>query len=79
MYGEEIFRDYEALAKTSEGWEEIADKYRVQWGIAASDSMLGTTMRESANWAIVYDDDQAMVFVKRDGENAHLTAVQGTR
>lgn len=79
MYGEEIFRDYEALAKTSEGWEEIADKYRVKWGIAASDSMLGTAMRESANWAIVYDDDQAMVFVKRDGENAHLTAVQGTR
>jgi len=66
MYGEKVFKDWLTLREARDGWEEIASKYGVKWGLAEVDVALTEAVRSSANWQVMYEDPQAVVFVRRD-------------
>ena len=64
MYGEEVFRDWLALREATDDWEQIASRYGVKWGLAEADGALTEAVRSSANWQVMYEDRQAVVFAR---------------
>jgi len=64
MYGEEVFRDWVALREARGDWEQIASRYGVKWGLAEAGGALTEAVRSSANWEVVYEDRQAVVFAR---------------
>ena len=64
MYGEEVFRDWLALREARDDWEQIAGRYGVKWGLAEADAALAEAVRSSANWKVMYEDRQAVVFAR---------------
>ncbi len=70
MYGKEVFKDWLTIRETRTGWERVAESYDVQWGIVEPDVPLATVVQGKGNWAAVYRDAQAIVFVNRKGPNA---------
>jgi len=78
MYREEIFADWLTIRETREGWEEVAGSYKVQWGIVQPGVPLAAVVQDKGNWAAVYRDPQAIVFVNRNGPNSGLVEASRT-
>ncbi len=69
MYGKEVFKDWLTIRETREGWEQVAERYNVQWGIVQPGVPLAVAVRSSANWKVMYEDAEAVVFVRgEEGE-----------
>ena len=75
MYGEDVYNDWRAIDDADAGWENVADRYGVEWGIARDDHQgIALAVEHSGTWAVVKRGNNALVFVRRDGPNGHLTA-----
>ncbi len=79
MYGREVFADWLTIRETREGWEEVAESYNVQWGIVQPGVPLAAAVQDKGNWAAVYRDPQATVFVNRNGPNSRLVEASRTK
>jgi hypothetical protein len=62
FYGESLTREYETVITLSNGWEEILDKYRIEWVIFPSDSILVKELLGQPKWKLVYQDQVTSVF-----------------
>jgi hypothetical protein len=53
--------EYETVIRLLPGWEEIFQKYDIEWVIIPSDSMLAGTLTNEYQWEILYEDETAIV------------------
>lgn len=60
IYGERLTREYETVIALHQGWQEILDKYKVEWAILRTDSPLVPAL-EGSQWEIFYQDDTATI------------------
>jgi hypothetical protein len=60
IYGEALTREYETVISLGAGWQEILDKYQVQWAILRTGSPVVQAL-ETNNWKIAYQDNTATV------------------
>lgn len=60
IYGETLTREYEEIITTAEGWQELLEKYEVQWAIVRTDSRIAKAL-QGADWQIRYQDDTAII------------------
>jgi hypothetical protein len=67
MYGEEFVKEYERVTNLDYRWREVLDKYKVAWILLPVDYGLCSALKERQDWRIVYDDHQAIIFVRRGG------------
>jgi hypothetical protein len=65
IYGEALTREYERVITLSEGWEEILNKYDVQWVIMRTNMPLVRALSASENWETAYADTTAIILVRR--------------
>lgn len=63
FYGEALTREYIAVTNGQEGWEDILEKYQVEWMIVPSDEPLASRLTAHPSWKPVYKDDTAQIFV----------------
>ena len=64
IYGETLTREYETVISLADGWQDVLDKYQVEWVILRTGSPLVGAL-ENINWKIAYQDDTATVLVHR--------------
>jgi hypothetical protein len=59
--------DYQRIARADGGWDVVAGRYAVRTMIVDRESQpaLARALRSSADWTLVYDDDQASVFRRK--------------
>jgi hypothetical protein len=62
FYGRDITMDYEAIANGAPGWEELLEKYRVDWAMVRDASPIAQLLRLSSGWRELYSDSTAAVF-----------------
>ena len=63
IYGETLTREYEQVSTLRTGWEEVLEKYQVEWAIVRSDSAIAVALKSFA-WEAVYEDNTAVILQK---------------
>jgi hypothetical protein len=61
-YPIEIFQDYFAVHKVERDWRVILDRWDIDTVAYPADSRLAEALRNDLDWAIEYEDDQAVLF-----------------
>jgi len=61
----DISREYEAVIMVSNHWQDILQKYHVDWVIFQSDSLLAKQLKSDPDWETVYDDSMAVILRKK--------------
>jgi len=72
MYGTEIMKEYLKVISIKPGWEEILNKYHINWIIYNSNTILSLFLMERDDWKLIYADKVANIFVKDITENQYL-------
>jgi hypothetical protein len=72
MYGEKRMKEYYKVAHFKSGWEEIMEKYNINWIIYDADSPLSRFLMERKDWKLIYADKVANIFVRNVPENQDL-------
>ena len=63
IYGEALTREYEQVITLSKGWENVFEKYQIEWVIVRAQSSLIEKLQEQA-WRILYQDGTAFILRK---------------
>jgi len=61
FYGEALTREYEMVITLDDSWEQILDKYQVDWMLVPKASILAGALIEHTNWQTIYKDDTAII------------------
>jgi hypothetical protein len=72
MYGIDQFKDYLTMVYFKPGWEKIIEKYKINWMILNSDSILSRYLMERKDWRLIYSDRVANIFVRNISENQDI-------
>ena len=77
MYGVDHFKDYLTMIYFEPGWENIIEKYKINWVILDSDSILSRYLVERRDWRLIYSDEVANIFVRNISENQDILKQYG--
>ena len=72
MYGVGILKEYLKVIGIKQGWDEVFDKYKINWVIYNANSALSLFLMERDDWKLIYADKVANIFVRDIPENQHL-------
>jgi hypothetical protein len=65
IYGEPLTREYEQVISLSKGWEDVFEKYQIEWAILRVQSPVIERLEEQG-WQILYQDETAVILRKTD-------------
>lgn len=63
-YGVDHFKDYLTMVYFKPGWEKVIEKYKINWMILNSDSILSRYLMERKDWRLIYSDRVANIFMR---------------
>jgi len=63
IYGEALTREYETVVTLGKGWQEIFDRYQIQWAIIRVNSAIAREL-VTLGWKILYQDNTAIILHK---------------
>lgn len=72
MYGTRMLKDYQKVVKLKPGWRTLLQRHEVEWLLLKAKSALAVVLTEDTDYARVYEDDTAVLFVRRSGPNRRL-------
>lgn len=64
MYGSERMKEYYRISNFEPGWEQVVEKYRIDWIIFDANSALSRYLRARGGWRLIYADKLAHIFVR---------------
>jgi hypothetical protein len=64
VFGEELTKEYLNVINLTPGWEEILDKYTVEWIIIPTNSPLAQAFRLLPNWKVAYEESTTIIYEK---------------
>jgi hypothetical protein len=67
FFGEDLAREYMTARTGGFGWEEVLNRYQVQWTLTRSDAPLNQLLGLSEDWRFVLDDGLTAVYRRDDG------------
>jgi hypothetical protein len=64
---EQVVADYERIASAQPGWARVLDRYHVTTLVLDKEAqpIIVQAMKQATDWALAYEDDQAVVYVRR--------------
>jgi len=65
FYGESLIREYDQIMSAGGDWQGILQKYQVDWMIIPVNSPLANVITNNNNWKIVYNDNTAMIGIRK--------------
>ncbi len=72
MYGVDRMKEYLKVRSIKPGWDEVIEKYKINWIIYNANSTLSVFLMERKDWKLIYADKVANIFVKNTPENQPL-------
>lgn len=60
IYGDALTREYEDVIALNKNWDEILNKYQVQWAILPTDALLVQALKNQG-WQTLYQDSTAII------------------
>jgi len=65
FYGEGLIREYDQIMSADDDWQSLLENYQVDWVIIPLNSPLATAITNNTNWKIVYNDNTALIGIRR--------------
>lgn len=65
IFGEELIREYETVLTVSNGWENILEKYNVEWVIVRANTPLINALLSTGKWEIAYQDQTTFILTRK--------------
>lgn len=65
FFGEALVREYLLAVNANDGWQEVLNKYNVQWVIVPPERALAKELARTAGWREVYRDAGAVVWERK--------------
>jgi len=72
MYGLDHFKDYLTMIYFEPGWENIIEKYSINWMILDADSIFSRHLMGRNDWKLIYSDKVANIFVRNISKNQDI-------
>jgi hypothetical protein len=72
IFGSKFMRDFYAVTEVWDNWQQVLDKYKVNYLIISKDSMLDRTLARTPGWVKVYYDYGYVIYIKYIPENKEL-------
>lgn len=72
IFGSKFLKDFYAVTEVWDNWQQVLDKYKVNYLIISKDSMLDRALSKTAGWVKVYYDYGYVIYVKDIPENKEL-------
>ncbi|RZB37651.1 MAG: hypothetical protein SRB2_00753 [Desulfobacteraceae bacterium Eth-SRB2] len=72
MYGVDRLKEYMKVARVEPGWDEVLEKYKINWIIYNANSPLSLLLMEKDDWKLIYADKVSNIFVKDNPRNQYL-------
>jgi hypothetical protein len=66
MYSKEFIKEYESLVNLEHSWKNVLQKYHISWVLLPVNYGLASALKELPGWKVVYDDQFAIIFARRD-------------
>jgi hypothetical protein len=64
FYGEPLTREYETVISLNDGWENVLNKYNVNWAIVETNSVITNALANEQHWEILFQDETATILRK---------------
>ncbi len=64
MYGAEHVKDYLRVIGLGSDWEEVLERFNIQWVFYNADSLLSRYLLERDDWHLIYADHVAHIYVR---------------
>jgi len=61
FYGTDLVQEYLTVLNARENWENILDKYKVEWVLVPRHSVIAERLEMNQAWFTIYDDDVAII------------------
>jgi len=68
LYGSEFLKNYLKVIHVEPGWDEALKGMGANWVLTPKESPLANILEEVALWQVVYSNDRAVLFTRRDRE-----------
>lgn len=65
MYGAEFLQEYENAAHAKPGWEQVLEKYHVDWVFLPLDFKLIKELRKSDAWTEIFSDKVSVILIRK--------------
>lgn len=65
FYGEKLTQDYLTVEHVEPGWQDVLDRYHVNWVLYDTNSSLSSILQRDPGWQVVYTDQTATIFVRK--------------
>jgi hypothetical protein len=62
FYGEQFVKDYVKVRGVEPGWQEILERWRVNWVLIKPGSTLANALKQMPGWRLAYEDKTATLF-----------------
>ena len=62
----EFLLDYVKVMFVRPGWKEVLDRYGVRLALTERDGFLATMLEVQLDWKLIYQDDQATIWVRQE-------------
>ena len=72
MYGEPILKEYVKVAHIEPGWKDVLAKYDINYIFFYTDSVLVRHLMTDAEWAKIYADNVASIFLRKTPGNEEI-------
>jgi hypothetical protein len=72
MYGSDRLKEYFKVTRVKNGWDEVLNKYNINWVIYNANEPLSMFLMERDDWKLIYADKVANIFVKDIPEYQYL-------
>ncbi len=64
----EFLLDYVKVMFVRPGWKDVLDRYGVRLALTERDSFLATMLEVQLDWKLIYQDDQATIWVRQEAK-----------
>jgi hypothetical protein len=72
MYGSSLMKDYIDVVFLAPDWNNILDKYKINWVFENSNSALSVLLSQTRDWRLIYADRFAHIYLKNVSENQSI-------
>jgi hypothetical protein len=67
LYGDALLTRYLDAATASDDWQAVLDEYAIDTVLIETESGLAAALREQSDWQLLYENDLASLFARREG------------
>lgn len=76
MYGADIVNDYQTLYAAKQGWEELLQRYKIEWIFVQPDAEIAKRLLAEKKWQVIYQDKASIVLTSPKSVETKLEKIK---